>query len=111
MNETKCKELQIRFSRSADSFEEVTTNNKPIEVVTSVKLLALTISNNLKWNAHIENVIKKGPFKLYQLRQLERAKGDPTQLVCFYTTCIRPVSEYACQVFHNSLPKYLSEEQ
>ena len=24
--------------------------------------------------------------------------------------CIRPVSEYACQVFHNGLPEYLSEE-
>ena len=48
--------------------------------------------------------------RLYQLRQLKRAKGDPAQLVCFYTTCIRPVSEYVCQVFHNGLPKYLSEE-
>ena len=37
LNETKCKELQISFSRSADSFEAVTINNKPIEVVTSVK--------------------------------------------------------------------------
>ena len=55
--------------------------------------------------------LKKGSSRLYQLRQLKRAKGDPTQLVCFYTTCIRPVSEYACQVFHNGLPKYLSEEQ
>ena len=70
LNETKCKELQISFSRSADSFEAVTINNKPIEVVTSVKLLGLTISNNLEWNAHIENVIKKGSSRLYQLRQL-----------------------------------------
>ena len=59
LNEIKCKELQISFSRSGDSFEEVTINNKPIEVVTSVKLLGLTISNNIKWNAHIENVFKK----------------------------------------------------
>ena len=110
MNETKCKELQVSFSRSAVSFEAVTINNKPIEVVTSVKLLGLTISNNLKWNTHIENVIKKGASRLYQLRQLKCAKGDPVELVCFYTTCIRPVSEYACQVFHNGLPKYLSEE-
>ena len=29
-------------------------------------------------------------------------------VVLFYTTCIRPVTEYACQVFHNSLPQYLS---
>ena len=70
LNETKCKELQISFSRSADSFEAVTINNKPIEVVTSVKLLGLTISNNLEWNAHIENVIKKRSSRLYQLRQL-----------------------------------------
>ena len=96
LNETKCKELQISFSRSADSFEAVTINNKPIEVVTSVKLLSLTISNNLKWDAHIENVIKKGSSRLYLLGQLKRAKGDPVQLVCFYTTCIGPVSEYAC---------------
>ena len=40
LNETKCKELQISFSRSADSFKAVTINNKPIEVVTCVKLLA-----------------------------------------------------------------------
>ena len=110
LNETKCKELQTSFSRSVDPFEAVTINNKPIEVVTSAKLLGLTISNNLKWNAHIENVIKKGASRLYLLRQLKRAKGDPAQLLCFYTTCIRPMSEYACQVFHNGLPEYLSEE-
>ena len=74
LNETKCKEFQINFSRSADSFEAVTINNKPIEVITSVKLLGLTISNNLKWNAHIENVIKKGASRLYQLRQLKLLK-------------------------------------
>ena len=59
LNENKCKELQISFSKSVDPFEAVTINNKPIEVVTSVRLLGLKISNNLKWNAHIENVIKK----------------------------------------------------
>ena len=109
LNETKCEELQISFSRSADSFEAVTINNKPIQVVTNVKLLGLTISNNHVWNAHIENVIKKRFSRFYQLRQLKHAKEDPPQLVCFFSTCILPVSEYACQVFHNGLPKYLSE--
>ena len=46
----------------------------------------------------------KGKFILLQ------DKGDPAQLLCFYTTCIRPMSEYACQVFPNGLPEYLSEE-
>ncbi|RMX50005.1 hypothetical protein pdam_00016659, partial [Pocillopora damicornis] len=104
--ETKCEELQISFSRSADSYKAVTINNKPIQVVTNVKLLGLTISNNHKWNAHIENVIKKRFSRFYQLRQLKHAKEDPAQLVCFFSTCILPVSEYACQVFHNGLPNY-----
>ena len=58
-----------------------------------------------------ENVIKKGASRLYLLRQLKRAKRDPAQLLRFFTTCIRPVSEYACQVFHNGLPEYLSAEE
>ena len=29
-------------------------------------------------------------------------------MLLFYTTCIRPVLEYACPVFHNALPQYLS---
>ena len=33
------------------------------------------------------------------------------QLVCFYITCIRPVTEYACQVFHAGLPLYLELEK
>ena len=107
LNETKCKELQISFRRSPDSFKAVTINNKPTEVVTK-----MTWSHNLKQssNAHIDNVIKKGSSRLYQLRQLKRAKVDPAKLVCFYITCIRPVTEYACQVFHDGLPLYLSEE-
>ena len=39
-------------------------------------------------------------FHQHFIRQ--RAKG--------YPACIRPVSEYVCQVFHNGLPEYLSEE-
>ncbi|KXJ06855.1 RNA-directed DNA polymerase from mobile element jockey [Exaiptasia diaphana] len=110
LNESKCKELQIHFSRNANTLEPVTINNKPIEVVPSAKLLGLTISNNLKWNAHIENVTKKCASRLYQLRQLKRANAVPDQLMCFYKTCIRPVTEYACQTFHDGLPRYLSEE-
>ena len=33
--------------------------------------------------------------------------GSPVK---FYTACIRSVLEYSCQVFHTSLPQYLSHE-
>ena len=31
-------------------------------------------------------------------------------MLLFYTTCIRPVLEYECPVFHPSLLQYLSNE-
>ena len=48
--------------------------------------------------------------RLYFLSQLKRAQVKPTELKLFYTTCIRSVMEYACELFHNSLPKYLSND-
>ena len=110
LKETKCKELRISFSRPNKVFEPITINGKNVEVVTSTKLLGLTISNDLKWNTHISNTCKKVSTRLYFLRQLKRAKLPPNDLVLFYIICIRPIVEYACEVFHNSLPQYLSDD-
>jgi hypothetical protein len=110
LKETKCKELRISFSRPNKVFESITINGKNVEVVTSTKLLGLTTSNDLKWNTHISNTCKKVSTRLYFLRQLKRAKLPPNDLVLFYITCTRPVVEYACKVFHNSLPQYLSDD-
>ena len=63
-----------------------------------------------KWNDHISNVTSKAAKRLYLLRQLNRAGICASDLVLFYFSTIRSVLEYACQVFHFSLPSYLSEE-
>ena len=110
INESKCKEFCISFAPTTREFQPITINGKIVERVTSVKLLGLTISNNLKWNSHISHVCKKVAPRLYFLRQLKRAKLPANDLILFYSTCIRPVIEYACQAFHDSLPKYLSDD-
>ena len=88
----------------------VIINDKPIEVVPSVKLLGLNISNDLKWNFHISEISRKFSTRLYFIKQLKRAHVDTKDILSFYTICIRPIAEYASPVFHNSLTKYLSEE-
>ena len=40
----------------------------------------------------------------------EMSEIDEKDLLTFYLTCVRPVTKYACPVFHNSLPLYLSED-
>ena len=37
-------------------------------------------------------------------------KVPPKDMLLMYTACIRPLLEYACPVFHHSLPQYLSNE-
>ncbi len=74
INESKCKEIRISFAPSTREFQPITINGKNVELVTSVKLLGLTISDNLKWNSHISYICKKVAPRLYFLRQLKRAK-------------------------------------
>ena len=78
--------------------------------MTNIKLLGLNISNDFKWNCHISEIGKKAATRLYFLGQLKRTEIAEKDLVTFYTTCIRPITEYACPVFHNKLPRYLSDD-
>ena len=41
MNEFKCKELHIRFSKTDRSFEPITINGKHLEVVKDAKILGM----------------------------------------------------------------------
>lgn len=104
----KCKELRISFAKTPRTYAELNIANNTVEVVQAVKILGVTIQNNLKWNQHINNITKKAAKRLYFLTQLKRANVPPKEMVMFYVTCIQSVLLYACQVFHYGLPEYLS---
>ena len=59
LNESKCKELRISFAKSAADFAPTVINRKAIEVVSTVKLLVLNISSDLRWNCHVAEISKK----------------------------------------------------
>ena len=67
----------------------------------------MIISDELKWNKHIDNIVSRASKRIYFLVQLKRTKVEVNNLVKFYKTCIRPLLEYCCAVFHDSLPDYL----
>ena len=90
--------------------DQVTVNGKEIELVDSAKLLGVIISNNLTWNAHIKEVIKKARERLYYLIQLKRARLPVKDLVLFYTSRVRSVMDYAVPVFYHGLPQYLKND-
>ena len=59
----------------------------------------MNISSDLKWNYHISEVVKKARKRLFCLSQLKRAGLGPNELVQFYRTCIRPITEYLRIIF------------
>ena len=56
LNELKCKELRISFAKSVADFAPIVINGKAIEVVSTVKLLGLNISSDLRWNCHVAEI-------------------------------------------------------
>ena len=68
LNESKCKELRISFAKSAADFAPIVINGKAIEVVSTVKLLGLNISSDLRWNCHVAEISKKVASRLYFLK-------------------------------------------
>ena len=74
-------------------------NDTQIDVVSLAKTLGVNISSDRKWNHRIVGVDQKARERLFCLSQLKRAGLGPIELVQFYPTYIRPVTEYACPVF------------
>lgn len=102
--------ISIIFSKQPPTFDPLIINGSAIEVVKSAKLLGFTISNDLTWDKHVDNVIKKVNKRIYFLIQLKRAKVPPKDLSLFYVTCVRSVMDYGIVSYVNSLPKYLKYE-
>ena len=112
LNSNKCKEMIIDFSRNyslTSGIQSVTIGEQVLERVEHAKMLGVTISNNLTWSKHVDNIVSKAGKRVYMLYQLKRAGISQNYLVTIYVSVIRPVLEYACRVWSTSLPIFLSD--
>ena len=68
-NQKKCHIMHISNLRSREVLYDYTMRGSKLEVVYSYPYLVVTISSNLKWNDHVNNVIKKASRSLGMLRR------------------------------------------
>ena len=110
LNPKKCKEMLINFLHNPNFLlRPIQIGNNIIERVITYKSLGVILSSDLKWNPHIEYIVKKANKKLYPLRVLRRAGVDQNNLLKVYLCTVRPVFEYAVPIWQN-IPDYLSKE-
>ena len=72
------------------------------------KHLGLTLSDNLSWNKHIDNLLTSASKKIGQLKRL-KFKVTCDTLLTLYNTMVRSSLEYA-DVVWDGCPDYLSEK-
>ena len=112
INATKTKEIVICFCRNDNhvaSIPRIVIDNNDIERVTQANVLGVTLSSDLTWNAHVDTIVSKARKRVFTIYQLKRAGIRQCDLLRVYVSVIRPVLEYACPVWHTSLPMYLSD--
>ena len=105
INGQKTKEMVINFAQSSEHIPTLEIGGEKIEKVSHTKLLGVTICDNLSWDAHISSITAKASQRLYFLRILKGANISMDKFLSIYCSLVRPVVEYACQVWHGGLSK------
>ena len=66
----------------------LTINDRPIEQVKSTRLLGVTLTADLKWHSHIDEITVKASQRLYFIILLNRAGVESENLVNIYTSLV-----------------------
>ena len=101
-NATKTKTMDIQTKRNV-AFSRLVDHDSNIQIkaVSSVKLLGLTIDNELSWNVHLYEVLGKIRKRTYMLHALKQVHAPPAILWNVYCSLIRSVSTYGFPAWCN----------
>ena len=80
-NPGKCKAMQISFLHNPPPPLSLQISDAELEVVSSVKLIGVTIQNNLKWDQQVQKLITNGSRRLYILSRLRKNGVKPNDLI------------------------------
>ena len=103
LNPSKTKQLSLNFSFQKQASQILFIENEQIDHEKVVKLLGLLIQEDLKWDSHVDKIVKKASQRLRILTVLRKSGYSPSQLVQVYHTHIRSLLDYACQVWNPGL--------
>ncbi len=93
------------FRRNPPALPPLTIMNSTVTAVESFRFQGTTISQDLKWDNHIDSIVKKAQQRLYFLRQLRKFNLPQELLKQFYTAIIESVLCTSITVWLSSATK------
>ncbi|KAK3513377.1 hypothetical protein QTP70_014205 [Hemibagrus guttatus] len=105
LNTLKTVEMIVDFRRNTPALPPPTIMNSTVPTVESFRFLGTTISQDLKWDTHIDSIIKKAQQTLYFLRQLRKFNLPQELLTQFYSAVIESVLCMSITVWFGSATK------
>ena len=105
-NASKCKYMLVSRRRLSPSTPTpLNINGCVLTKVTSYKYLGVTITSNLSWSPHIDNICSKARRLVGMLYRHFYTNSSPQTLLKLYLSFIRPRLEYSSAVWNPHLKK------
>ncbi len=95
----------VDFRRNPPALPPLTIMNSTVTAVESFRFLGTTISQDLKWDIHIDSIVRKAQQRLYFLRQLRKFNLPQELLKQFYFAIIESVLCTSITVWFSSATK------
>ncbi len=105
LNTLKTVEMIVDFRRNPPALPPLTIMNSTVTAVESFRFLGTTISQDLKWDIHIDSIVRKAQQRLYFLRQLRKFNLPQELLKQFYSAIIESILCTSITVWFSSATK------
>ncbi len=105
LNTLKTVEMTMDFRRNPHALSPLTIIDSSVASVETFKFLGSIISQDLKWDTHIDSIVKKAQQRLYFLHQLRKFNLLQELLKQFYSAIIESVLWTSITVWFGSATK------
>ncbi len=95
----------VDFTRNPPALPPLTIMNSTVTAVESFRFLGTIISQDLKWDNHIDFIVRKAQQRLYFFRQLRKFNLPQELLIQFYSAIIDSILCTSIMVWFSSATK------
>ena len=105
INSDKSKFILFNPTENYDFIPEYQIDGKSMNTVEELKILGLTLRNDLKWSSNTNNMMKKAYSRLWIIKRLKQAGANLEDMTDVYIKQIRSVLEFGVPVWNSGLTK------